>query len=179
MAALLTILALLVPAGQAPRGDTGFLAFANTPRQPGNLLVREGEIGRSTGGRPIELRQFGDPHWSGELLIFGAGGMEPLTGGCPDPGADILLIPDLDPDGTATEARLAGRVIDAVRPAATIRFRRYGGRRPFIHAWRQDIPDAHHGSSFVVELPRGRLAPGVRERLSTALARMGRRVRED
>lgn len=157
MAALLVILALLAPA-QAPGADAGFLAFAETPRQPGNLLAREGVIGRAA-GRPIKLRQLGDPRWSGELLIFGcargegcgADGLEPLSGGCPDPGADILLVPDLDPDGTATEARLAERVIEAVRPAATIRLHHYGAR----------------------------LGPGMRERLNTSLVRLGRRVRED
>jgi hypothetical protein len=159
MAALLVILALLVPAARAPQVDAGFLAFAETPRQPGNLLAREAVIGRSAVGRPITLRQLGDPRWSGELLVFGcvhgekcgADELEPLTGGCPDPGADILLVPDLDPDGTATEARLAKRVIEAVLPAATIRLDRYSGR----------------------------LHPKMRARLSTSLVRMARRVRED
>ena len=101
----------------------GLLTFAQTPRHPGNLVLREGTIGRSAAGRPIELRQLGDPKWSGELLVFGcihgdecaAGRVEPTIGGCPDPSADIYLVPNLDPDGTADGSRLNARGVDLNR----------------------------------------------------------------
>lgn len=231
-----------------------FLSFTETARGPGNLLGRSGTVGRSREGRPIELHQVGDPKWSGELLVFGcvhgdecgASGVEPLTSGCPDPSADILLVPNLDPDGAAAgsrlngsgvdlnrnfgsgwqpigsrwdpeysgprpfsepESRLAARIVDRVEPAATIWFHQYRGRRPFVRAWGGSVPGARHfaglgrfrframrwpagtapnwqnhryaGPAFVVELPRGRLDPEMRSRLSKALVRMGRWVRED
>jgi protein MpaA len=253
MATLLAALALL--AGHDPEARGDFLAFAQTPRHPGNLLARAGRVGRSVEGRPIALRQLGDPAWSGELLVFGcihgdecgAADVVPLTGGCPDPGADVYLVPNLDPDGAAAgtrlngrgvdlnrnfpagwrpgeergnpqypgprpfsepESRLAARIIRALRPAATIWFHQYRGRRPFVRAWGPSVPAARRfarlarmpfrpmrwpagtapnwqnhrfpdASSFVVELPRGALAPALESRLSTALARMGRSVRED
>lgn len=255
MFALLAALALLAPAPQQPGAGGGFLAFAQTPRGPGNLLARYGTVGRSSQGRPIELRQLGDPRWSGELLVFGcihgdecgASGIEPTTGGCPDPGADVYLVPNLDPDGAEAgsrlngrgvdlnrnfpsgwrpigsrwdpqysgpkpfsepETRLAARLIDRLRPEATIWFHQYSGRRPFVRAWGRSAAAGRHfaslagmrfrrlrwpagtapnwqnhrypgAASFVVELPAGRVEPGLRERLTEALVRMGRWVRED
>jgi murein peptide amidase A len=106
----------------APREDP-LLAFARTPRRPGNLLGRYDVVGRSSQDRPIELHQMGDPKWSGELLIFGcvhgdecgASAIKPTTGGCPDPSADIYVIPNLNPDGAAGESRLNGRGVDLNR----------------------------------------------------------------
>jgi murein peptide amidase A len=254
MAALLAALALLAPAPQASASGE-LLAFAQTPRGPGNLVERVGVVGRSVQGRRITLRQYGDPAWSGELLVFGcihgdecaARGIQPLTGGCPDPSADIFVVPDLNPDGAAAhsrlnargvdlnrnfasgwkpigapgnleysgprpfsepETRLARRLVRELRPAATIWFHQYrGGRHPFVRAWGPSVEAGRHfarlagvafrrlrwpagsapnwqnhtfpGSSFVVELPRGRPSPALRARLSTALVRMGRWVRED
>jgi murein peptide amidase A len=257
MATLLAALALFA-GGHAPGAGSGFLSFARTPRHPGNLVARAGLVGRSVEGRPIELRQLGDPAWSGELLVFGcihgdecgASGIEPvsaLSGGCPDPSADVYLVPNLDPDGTAAgsrlnrrgvdlnrnfpagwkareergdpqysgprpysepETRLAARIISAVEPAATIWFHQYRGARPFVRAWGPSVPGARHfarlaqipfrlmrwpagtapnwqnhrfpgASSFVVELPRGRVAREMKSQLSEALVRMGRWVRED
>ena len=252
MAMLLATLALF--AGGGPPATTGFLAFAQAPREPGNLLSRNAVVGHSAQGRPIELRQMGNPRWSGELLVFGcihgdecgASAVEPLTNGCPDPSADIFLVPKLDPDGAAGESRLNGRGVDlnrnfgsgwhpngdrwsaeypgprpfsepetrlaariirALEPAATIWFHQYRGRRPFVRAWGQSVPAArqfaalarmpfrlmrwpagtgpnwqnHHfpGAAFVVELPEGRLESAMQARLSKALVRMGRWVRED
>ena len=105
------------------------------------------------------------------------------------------------------ETRLAAQVIRSVRPAATIWFHQYSGERPFVRAWGQSIEGGRHfaslarmpframrwpagtgpnwqnhnvgGSAFVVELPRGELGPQMRERLSKAIVRMGRWVRED
>jgi protein MpaA len=255
MATLLAALALLA-GGHVPNAGPGFLAFARTPRQPGNLVARAGRVGRSVDGRPIELHQFGDPAWSGKLLVFGcihgdecgAAGIEPLgEAGCPDPSANIYLIPNLDPDGAAAgsrlnargvdlnrnfpsgwrarerrgdpqypgpgpfsepETRLAARIIGAVEPVATIWFHQFRGTRPFVRAWGPSVHGARHfarlarlpfrlmrwpagtapnwqnhrfpgTSSFVVELPRGAVAPAVKSQLSAALVRMGRWVRED
>jgi protein MpaA len=256
MAALLAALALLAPAPQAGASED-LLAFAKTPRGPGNLLERVGVVGHSLQGRRITLQQFGDPAWSGELLVFGcvhgdecaAKGIKPtaLTGGCPDPSADVFVVPNLDPDGAAAhsrlnshgvdlnrnfasewrpigapgdleysgprpfsepETRLARRLVRELRPEATIWFHQYrGGRRPFVRAWGPSVEAGRHfarlahvpfrhlrwpagsapnwqnhtfpGPSFVVELPRGEAKPALRDRMSRALVRMGRWVRED
>ncbi|HEX6154017.1 MAG TPA: hypothetical protein VFZ19_10900 [Solirubrobacterales bacterium] len=97
----------------APRQEP-LLAFARTPRRPGNLLARIGVVGHYE-GRPVTLRQYGDPSWSGELLVFGANKIQPSTNGCPDPSADIYLMPDLRAD-----SGLVRRVIRALDPAKTI-----------------------------------------------------------
>jgi protein MpaA len=146
MLALIAALALLAPAPPHPDTDGDFLAFIQTPRGPGNLLGRYGVVGHSVGGRPIAMRQLGDPRWSGELLVFGcihgdecgAGGVEPLTGGCPDPSADILLVPNLNPDGTAARSRLNGDGVDLNRnfnshwrPQGRPGDPEYSGPRPF------------------------------------------------
>jgi hypothetical protein len=254
MATLLAVFALLAGGGHSG-GEADFLAFAQTPRGAGNLLARTGRVGSSAQGRPIVLRQFGDPAWGGDLLVFGcihgdecaARGIEPLTGGCPDPGADVYVVPNLDPDGAAAasrlngrsvdlnrnfpsgwrareergdpqysgprpfsepETRLAARIIRAVEPEATIWFHQYRGARPFVRAWGPSVPAAKRfarlarvplrpmrwpggtapnwqnhrfpaAASFVAELPRGVVDPTMKSRLTKALVRMGRWVRED
>jgi murein peptide amidase A len=148
MATLFAVFALLAGTHAADR-EAGFLSFAQTPRNPGNLLLRAGPVGHSVEGRPISLRQFGDPAWSGELLVFGcihgdecgASGVEPVSaqsGGCPSPGADIYVVPDLDPDGAADGSRLNGRGVDLNRNFPSGWRRReergdpqYPGPRPF------------------------------------------------
>lgn len=105
------------------RAERAFLPFARTPRRPGNLLERIGVAGRSAAGRPIRLRQLGDPALPGEVLVFGCiHGDEcagrrilPLAGGCPDPRADIYLVPNLNPDGLRLGTRLNGRGVDLNR----------------------------------------------------------------
>jgi murein peptide amidase A len=255
MGALLAILALLAPAHQPQSRDGDFLAFARAPRGPGNLLARQAVVSRSAQGRPIGLGQGGHPGGSSELLVFGcihgdecgANRIEPLTGGCPDPSADVYLVPDLNPDGARAgsrlngrgvdlnrnfgsqwrpigrpgdpqysgprpfsepETRLAARIVERLRPEATIWFHQHRGPRPFVRAWGPSAPAGRHfarlagipfhllrwpagtapnwqnhrypgSSSFVVELPRGRVAPGTRELVAKALVRMGRWVRED
>lgn len=122
MATLLAAFALLAGA-HAPPEHAGFLAFAETPRRPGNMLSRYDVVGHSVRGRPIELWQYGEPAWSGEVLVFGcvhgdecgAGAVKPLSDGCPDPSADIFVVPNLNPDGAAARSRLNGRGVDLNR----------------------------------------------------------------
>ncbi|MGH2974336.1 MAG: M14 family zinc carboxypeptidase [Solirubrobacterales bacterium] len=100
-----------------------FLAFARTPRHPGNLVERVGLTGRSLAGRPIRLRQYGDPRIRGRVLVFAcihgdecaARGVAPLRNGCPEPRANVFVVPNLDPDGFAAETRLNGRGVDLNR----------------------------------------------------------------
>ncbi len=235
--------------------SAAFLAFTRTPRRPGNLLERTGVVGRSSGGRPIHLRQLGDPSIEGRLLIFGcihgdecaARGLVPLRGGCPDPRANVFVVPDLNPDGrrlgtrlngrgvdlnrnfpaawrpigrrgdpqyagrrpfSEPETRLAARLVRAIRPRVTVWFHQHRAPRPLVRAWGGSVPAARRlaqlarlpfeplpwpdgtapnwqnhrfpgTSSFVVELPPGRLAPNLQARLLTGLDRLAREVGED
>src|SRR5215216_1598560 len=145
MAMLMAALVLLAPAPQtSTSGD--LLAFAETPRGPGNLLARFGVVGHSLGGRRITLQQYGDPAWDGELLVFdcihgdecAAKGIKPLTNGCPDPSADVFVVPNLNPDGTAAHSRLNIRGIDlnrnfasAWKPIGVRGDLEYSGPKPF------------------------------------------------
>jgi protein MpaA len=132
----------------APNRATGnFLAFTRTPRFPGNLVGRAGVAGRSLDGRPILLHQLGDPAIKNRVLVFGcihgdecaANRIEPLgKGGCPDPQANIFLVHNLDPDGTALGTRLNGRGVDlnrnfpsGWRPIGARGDPQYAGPRPF------------------------------------------------
>jgi murein peptide amidase A len=248
------------PSGGDPRARPapgGFLSFALTSRRPGNLLGRIGVVGRSAEGRRIWLRQYGDPAFDGELLVFGcvhgdecaAQRLRPLTSltaGCPDPGSDIYVVGNLNPDGKALgtrlngrgvdlnrnfpagwrpggergdpefsgpmpfsepEARLAARIVRTLRPTVTVWFHQHYARRPLVRAWGPSVPAARRfarlaklpfarlpwlagtaphwqnrrfpaSSAFVVELPRGPLPEGRRERLELALVRTARAIRE-
>jgi protein MpaA len=124
-----------------------FLAFTQTPRFPGNLLGRAGVAGHSVDGRPILLHQIGDPSIENSVLVFGcihgdecaADRIEPLgKAGCPDPRANILLVHNLNPDGTALGTRLNGRGVDLNRnfpsgwePIGSRGDPQYSGPRPF------------------------------------------------
>jgi hypothetical protein len=125
---------------------SGFLAFTQTPRQPGNLVERVGVAGTSLGGRPIRLRQYGDPRIRGRVLVFAcihgdecaARGIEPLVNGCPDPHANVFVVANLDPDGSAAATRLNGRGVDLNRnfpsgwePIGQPDSAEYSGPRPF------------------------------------------------
>lgn len=113
------------PAASEGKSGNEFLAFARTPRRPGNLLARRGVAGHSAEGRPIGLLQRGDPAIEGEVLVFGcihgdecaARELQPLApaSGCPDPASDIYLVRNLNPDGFASGTRLNGRGVDLNR----------------------------------------------------------------
>jgi protein MpaA len=129
-----------------PRAE--FLAFAATPRRPGNVLARAGLAGRSAQGRPIGLLQRGTPSIDGKLLVFGcihgdecaARTLEPLApeSGCPDPASNIYMVRNLDPDGFAAGTRLNGRGVDlnrnfpaGWRPIGARGDPQYSGPHPF------------------------------------------------
>ena len=238
------------PASTAKATNGSFLAFTQTPRYPGNVVGRSGVVGRSLDGRPIVLRQYGDPRYRGRVLVFAcihgdecaARGIEPLVNGCPEPRANVFVVPNLDPDGSAVatrlnargvdlnrnfpsgwqpigqrnsaeysgprpfsepEARLAARIVNKLRPRATIWFHQIRSGGPFVRAWGRSARAgrlfAHlarvpfrlmrwpagtgpnwqnhrfpRRASYVVELPRGRLSPGLAGRLNDALDRVGR-----
>jgi protein MpaA len=227
-----------------------FLAFTTRPRLPGNLVERGGVIGRSLKGRPIRLRQYGDPRFRGRVLVFAcihgdecAGrSVAPLRGGCPEPDANVFVVSSLNPDGSAAasrlnsrgvdlnrnfpsqwwprgqpgtpeysgprpfsepETRLAAHLVRRLRPRVTIWLHQIRRGGPFVRAWG---PSAAAGrlfahlagmpfhlmhwpagtgpnwqnhrfpgsAAYVVELPRGALAPGLAGRLNDALDRVGR-----
>jgi protein MpaA len=103
-------------------------------------------IGKSRGGRPIELRQVGDLDLPMHVLVFGcvhgdecgASAIEPLQSGCPDPGTHVDVVPNLDPDGSASRSRLNAAGVDlnrnfaaAWRPLGAPGDPEYSGPRPF------------------------------------------------
>lgn len=106
------------------------------------------------------------------------------------------------------ETRLAARLVRAIEPAVTVWFHQHSSPRPLVRAWRGSVPWARRfaglarlpfkrlpwpngtapnwqnhrfpgTSSFVVELPPGRLAPQLENRLVVGLDRLGREVGED
>jgi len=114
------------PSGKSSPGSKtsdGLLAFTRAPRRPGNLLERVGVVGHSAAGRPIGLRQLGDPSITGTVLIVGcihgdecAGSkIVPTSNGCPDPRSNVFVVANLNPDGAAIGTRLNGRGVDLNR----------------------------------------------------------------
>jgi protein MpaA len=132
--------------GSRPPIAAGLLAFTRTPRRPGNLLERVGVVGRSAAGRPIGLRQLGDPSIAGKVLVVGcihgdecAGStILPTSNGCPDPHSNVFVAANLNPDGAAIGTRLNGRGVDLNRnfpsqwrPIGARGDPQYSGPRPF------------------------------------------------
>jgi protein MpaA len=122
------------------------LAFTRIPSRPGNLLERIGVVGHSAEGRPIDLRQIGDPSIAGKVLVFGcvhgdecaASRLVPTKGGCPDPHSNVFVVPNLNPDGAAIGTPLNGRGVDLNRnfssqwrPIGRRGDAQYSGPRPF------------------------------------------------
>jgi murein peptide amidase A len=115
------------------------------PVGPGNLMGRQARLGHSAEGRPIGVRQYGDPSLAGAVLVVGcihgtecAGQEIRPVAGCPAPDADIHKIGNLNPDGLALRTRLNGRGVDlnrnfpaGWRPIGRRGSPQYSGPRPF------------------------------------------------
>ncbi len=114
-------------------------------------------LGRSAEGRPILLSRVGDRGAERRVLVVGAvHGNEPAgravvrelrRGPAPD-GAELWLIHDLNPDGTAAGSRQNARGVDL--------------NRNFPHRWRaQGRPfDAFHSGARPLSERESRLAAG-------------------
>ncbi|HEX2504040.1 MAG TPA: DUF2817 domain-containing protein [Miltoncostaeaceae bacterium] len=119
-------------------------------------------LGRSAEDRPILLTRLGDRGAERRVLVVGAvHGNEPagravvhrLRGGPAPAGAELWLIHDLNPDGTAAGARQNARGVDL--------------NRNFPHRWRaQGRPfDAFHSGARPLSEPESRLAARLIRRL--------------
>lgn len=192
--------------------DPNFLAFTQTPRRPGNLVSRTGIAGHRASGQPVRVRQLGDPQRAGELVVFecldgepcDAGHLQPNAFGCPDPYADIYVVPSRVSE---SERGIASRIVERLTPAATVWL--HQGNRPIgVRAWGENVTLARRlarradlrfrrapvlaGSAeewlardmpgtvrISIDLPGGHLATRLKMRLNSALARLGREVSED
>jgi protein MpaA len=82
------------------------------------LLAALAPLGRSEGGRPIAIVRAGDPHGTRVLVVGCIHGNE--TAGIAiaralehaTTGADLWIVPDLNPDGVARDTRQDGRGVD-------------------------------------------------------------------
>jgi N-acetylmuramoyl-L-alanine amidase-like protein/zinc carboxypeptidase len=88
------------------------------------LVRRRSTLGHSVRGRPIGAIELGDPRSPHSVLVFGAiHGNETagvalarrLAGGPPPAGADLWLVPNLNPDGAALRRRQNANGVDLNR----------------------------------------------------------------
>lgn len=204
---------LPIAAHDEPRPpDPNFLAFTQTPRRPGNLVSRTGIAAHRASGQPVWVRQLGDPERAGELVVFecldgepcDAGHLQPNAFGCPDPYADIYVVPSRVSE---SERGFAGRIVQKLTPAVTV-WLHQGDSPTGVWAWGDSVPVARRfarraglrfrrapilaGSAeewlardmpetvrISIDLPAGPLATRLKTRLNGALARLGREVSED
>lgn len=119
-------------------------------------------LGRSAEGRPVALSRVGDPGAERRVLVVGAVHGDEVAGravvaalrrvGAPA-GAELWLIRDLNPDGSAAGTRQNARGVDL--------------NRNFPHLWRaQGRPfDAFHSGARPLSEPESRLAARLIRRL--------------
>jgi protein MpaA len=86
--------------------------------------IHEVMLGRSELGRPVVAWETGNPHATRRILVVGCiHGNEPAGIAIADAvarvrapaGADIIVVPDLNPDGVAAHTRQNGRGVDLNR----------------------------------------------------------------
>src|SRR6185312_15945210 len=136
-------------------------------------------VGSRLNGRGVDLNR----NFAGEWRPIGRRGDPQYSG--PQPFSE-------------PETRLAARIVRLVEPEATIWFHQHSGGHAFVRAWGQSAPSARHSarlsplpfhllpwpagtapnwqnhrfpgtSSFVVELPTGRLGRDLRTRLDSSI----------
>jgi protein MpaA len=167
-------------------------ALAPLLRLSGARLVAHVPIGRSARGRPIVATASGDPAAERRVLVVGCVHGDECAGlavarrldrgprGCPPTGADVWVIPDLNPDGRAAGTRLNGRGVDlnrnfpvAWRPIGVRHDLEYSGPRPWsepeariarrvVRAFRPDVTIWFHQQAEPMVRAWGPSVPGAR-----------------